>query len=363
MSDLLHSTTAVAGDSTCTTVDVLHSAVALEAATDLRDGGLDSATVAAADSRWLGAVCVGLRHEPYLLVAKRHDEVVGRLPLALVKSALFGRFLVSLPYVNTAGAIADNADTATSLVDRAVQLADELNVRYLELRHERELAHPALTATVTTKVHMRLALPATTDELWEAIKSKVRNKVNKGDRQGFTIHWGSHDLLAEFYDVFSHTMRDLGTPVFSKRLFQAILTDFAGEAELCVVRSATKPIATGLLIHGKGVTQIPSASSLWAYNSTNANDWMYWHLLKRTVERGQQVFDFGRCSMDGNTFTFKKKWGAEPQPAVWQYYVRQGRISDMRLEGGKYGRAVQVWKKLPVWLTRLIGPPIVRGIP
>src|SRR5205085_880157 len=102
--------------------------------------------------------------------------------------------------------------------------------------------------------------------------------------------------------VFSHNMRDLGTPVFGRRLFQAILRQFPGRAELCVVRSADRPLAAGLLLHGWGVSEVPSASSLRQYNHTNANMLLYWHLLERTIERKQEVFDFGRSSPDSSTY-------------------------------------------------------------
>ena len=315
------------------------------------------------DPRWLTALCNGLRHKAYLLVAKRSDQPVGMLPLALVKSLLFGRFLVSLPYVNSAGVIAPDEEAGTALIDRAVELADELKVKHLELRHEQEFQHPALTVQVTSKVHMRLALPGAADELRAGFKSKTRNKVVKGEKQGFTVHWGGSRLLDEFYAVFARNMRDLGTPVFGRRLFRSILAEFADDAELCVVRDKGQPIAAALLVHSPGVTEVPSASSLRSHNSTNANDMMHWHLIRRTVERGQRVFDFGRCTPEGNTFAFKKKWGSMPEPAVWQYYVREGSVEDMRLESGKYDRRVKIWQRLPVPLTRLIGPSIIRGIP
>ena len=315
------------------------------------------------DPAWLGIVCRGLHHDPYLLVARQAGQTVGLLPLALVKSLLFGRFLVSLPYVNTAGVIARSEVAAGSLIDRAVRLADELKVRHLELRHESEVNHAALGDRITSKVHMRLALPATVEALDRQIRSKVRNKIRKGERQGFSTHWGQFELLDDFYEVFSRNMRDLGTPVFGRKLFREIVTGFSGDAEFCVIRNGRQPIAAGLLVHGDGVTLVPSASSLREYNSTNANDWMYWQLLQRAVTRGQKVFDFGRSSEGSNTFVFKKKWGAEPEPAVWQYYVREGSVSDMRPENSKYARAVRIWRKLPVPLTRLIGPSIVRGIP
>jgi FemAB-related protein (PEP-CTERM system-associated) len=259
--------------------------------------------------------------------------------------------------------VASDDAAAAALVDRAVGLADELDVRYLELRHETALIHPALTHQMTSKVHMRLALPSSADGLWDQFKAKVRNKVRKGLKQDFTVHWGGLDVLDEFYAVFSSNMRDLGTPVFGRRLFEAILTDLDGAAELCIVRSDTQAIAAALLVHGDGVTENPSASSLREYGSKNANDLMYWHLMERAIERGQRVFDFGRSTRDGSTFVFKKKWGAQPEPAVWQYYLRKGSAGDMRPEGGKYDRMIAVWRRLPLWLTRLIGPSIVRGIP
>ncbi len=313
---------------------------------------------------WPAILRDGLGHWPYWLMAHQGGQLAGCLPLALVSSRLFGRFLVSLPYLNSAGVLADDATVATSLVDRAVQLADELDVRYLELRHEVRIEHPALTSELTSKVHMRLPLPDSADALWHQLKAKVRNQVRKGQEPGFRVAWGGVDRLDDFYAVFSRNMRDLGTPVYGRRLFQAILQQLSERAELCVVSDGPRPIAAALLVHGDRSTEVPSASSLREYNSANANMLMYWQLLVGTIERGQQVFDFGRSTIDSGTFRFKRQWGAEPSPAVWQYYVRRGGGGgDMRPDNARYARRVRVWQRLPVWLTRLIGPPIVRGIP
>ena len=91
--------------------------------------------------------------------------------------------------------------------------------------------------------------------------------------------------------------------------------------------------------------------------------WMYRNLLRRAIERGSETFDFGRSSMDSGTYRFKKQWGAQPHPATWQYYIRHGSVEDMRPESATNQRLIRIWKKLPVWGTRLIGPSIVRGIP
>lgn len=312
---------------------------------------------------WLLVLQHGLKHVPHCLEATRDDQMVGLLPLAYVHSALFGRFLVSLPYLNSSGVAADDDQVAGSLIDAAVQLADELDVRYLELRHETRHAHPALGHAMESKVHMRLSLPTTMDELWMSFKPKVRNQIRKGEKHNLCVEWGSEELLDDFYSIFCRNMRDLGTPVFGRSLFEATLDQFPNDAELCVVRLERRPVAAALLIHGKSMTEVPSASSLRAFNPTNANMLMYWHLLRRACERGQRQFDFGRSTIDSNTYRFKKQWGAAPVPAIWQYYLRRGDISDLRRETGTYQHVVNLWKHLPVSLTRLIGPTIVRGIP
>jgi serine/alanine adding enzyme len=312
---------------------------------------------------WLSVLERGLQQTAYALEATEGGETVGYLPLAYVRSLLFGRFLVGLPYLNSGGVLGNDDLVRACLIDGAVQLADALKVRYLELRHEAPIEHRALTGKLTSKVHMRLALPSFVGPLWEGLNAKVRNQVRKGEKSGLTVHWGGQELLSEFYAVFSRNMRDLGTPVYGFGFFGAILAQFPGAAELCVVRSGTGPAAAALLLHGKGVSEVPSASCLREYNAACANMLLYWNLLDRAVQRGQAVFDFGRSTVDAGTYKFKKQWGAEPEPATWQYYLRTGSSTEMRPDNPRYQRFIRIWQRLPVGLTRLIGPPIVRGIP
>jgi FemAB-related protein (PEP-CTERM system-associated) len=312
---------------------------------------------------WLHVLRDGLRQTPYCLEAVENGTTYGFLPLAYVRSLLFGRFLVSLPYLNYGGPVADNDAVASQLIDRAAALAETLQVRYLELRNERPVEHQALNARLSSKVHMRLPLPESPGQLWDRLNGKVRNQVRKGQKSGLSVVWGREELLDDFYAVFSRNMRDLGTPVFGRGLFHAVLRHFPERAELCVVRAERQPAAAALLLHGWGSTEVPSASSLREFNPACANMLMYWHLLERAVQRGQAVFDFGRSSKDSNTYRFKEQWGARPHQAEWQYCVRKGTAGDLRPDSPRYRRMVRTWQRLPVWLTRLLGPAIVRGIP
>lgn len=312
---------------------------------------------------WLGVLHSALGHEPFALEARADGRTCGLLPLAFVDTPLFGRFLVSLPYLNSNGVIAASPDVQSLLISRAVELADELNVKHLELRHESPIDHPQLNVTNTGKVHLRLPLPSCPDHFWRGLCAKVRNQVRKGEKHHLAVSWGGAELLEPFYAVLSENMRDLGSPVYGKRLFATVLDTFPGDAELCVVRAEGKAVAAALLLHGPGVTEVPTASSLRAFNPTCANMLMYRHLIDRAIARGQRVFDFGRSTAGGPTDKFKRQWGATPHPAAWQYHVRTGSAAEMRPDHPRYQRAIKLWQRLPVKVTQVLGPLIVRGIP
>lgn len=319
--------------------------------------------LAAHDLRWVSSLVRGFRHTAYLLEASESGEVTGILPLVLVKGPIFGKFLVSLPYINSGGVWARSSAIATALIDRACELADQLDVKYLELRHELPVEHARINFQRTDKAHLRLALPSTDEELERTFKSKLRSQIKKAGEHRLEISFEGMTLLDEFYAVFAHNMRDLGTPVFSKELFRAIIQEFEGEAEFCAVKLQGRTIAGALLIHRDGTTEVPSASCLRAFNHTNANMFMYRHLLRRAIERKSHTFDFGRSSDGSGTYKFKTQWGANPFPACWQYYVRGGDPNEMRPDADGNQRLIQIWQRLPLWLTKCIGPSIVRGIP
>lgn len=320
------------------------------------------------DPRWLDVLRAGLGHRTMLLTAERDGQIVGLLPLANVSSRLFGRFLVSLPYVNRAGIAAADQQAQAALWDRAVELAGKQNVKYLELRQVDPIGdQPALTDQRDDKVLMWLDLPDDVETLWTNLSSKVRNQIRKGDKHELSIRFGRHELLDGFHRVFSENMRDLGTPVYPRKLFAAMLDGLGDDAQIALVTCDDHPCAVAILTHDNlspvATMQVPSASTLRRFNHTNANMWMYHHLLCRAIEQGSKRFDFGRSSPDAGTFRFKKQWGALPQRTVWQYHLRQGDLGAMRPDDPKMKRRIETWQKLPLWVTRLAGPRIVRGIP
>lgn len=320
------------------------------------------------DPAWLDILRKALHHKTSVLLDWRGRRLAGALPLALTRSPLFGKHLVSLPYVNRAGLLTADPESGHALIEHAARLAKQADARYLELRHHGQaFASDTFTHCRNEKYRMVLDLPATSDELWSSLKAKVRNQVRKGEQGGLKIRFGGTALLPGFYSVFATNMRDLGTPVYPRKLFQAMLQHLGERCEIALVTLESMPIAGAILVHDQvgeqAITQVPSASCLRQFNPINANMWMYCKLLERAIARGATQFDFGRSSEGSGTYRFKKQWGAQPQPTPWQVVLRRGSLDDARPDDPRNRKRIEQWQKLPVWVTKAIGPSIVRGIP
>src|SRR5262245_4436692 len=219
-----------------------------------------------------------------LLSENAAGAIDGVLPLARLKSRLFGDFLVSLPYLNYGGPCAVNRDVETALVAEAAAIARREHVDYLELRLTIEDGFGLQVKS--SKVAMRLPLPATSDELWKALGSKLRNQVNRPIKEGMVARIGGEDELDNFHRVFSENMRDVGTPVYGRKFFLNVLRQFPDSARICTVYYQNQPVASGLVFGFGGTLEIPWASSLRSANKLAPNMLLYWSVLKYAVEAG-----------------------------------------------------------------------------
>ena len=313
-------------------------------------------------SAWRRIIESSFGHRTYYLMSSdSNNRVDGILPLARVRSRLFGDFLVSLPYVNYGGACADTGAIHEELVRGAVELAKDQGVRHLELRTETASADLQVRCS---KVSMRLPLAATPDEMWQALGTKLRNKIKRAERENVHVRFGREDELDSFYHVFAINMRDLGTPVYTKRLFSSVLRELPDATWIGTVYLDNEPVAAGFLVGFRDAVEVPWASSLRAVSAMRANTLLYWHLLKFACEKGFRTFDFGRSTPGSGPYDFKRQWGATPVPLHWQYWLSAGNaLPQLNPDNPRYQLAVRMWQHLPVPLTRLIGPSIVKNIP
>ena len=302
------------------------------------------------------------RHVPVYLAATRGGDVTGVLPLVKINSLLFGRSVVSLPYANYAGLLASDYDATHALATEAEAVGREFGASHVELRNvERRL--PTLPCR-THKVGSRLQLPRTTEELWNRLDRKVRNQVRKARKEGLTCESGGESLVPAFYRVFAHNMRDLGTPVFPKRLFEEVLGRLPVDARVFVVRHNAEPVAGGIALGWRGTVLVPWASSLKEYRNLCANVLLYWEMLEAAVSASYQVFDFGRSTPGGGTHHFKQQWDATDVPLHWEYpLLTNGVVPDHGPSSPRLKVLIAAWQRLPIAVANAIGPEITRQLP
>lgn len=304
-------------------------------------------------------------HDPHFIEARDHaGALCGVLPVVRQKSLLFGNFATSLPFFNYGGALADDEQVALQLMERARVLAQDLGCRYLELRDAEP--RPGGWQVRTDKVTMILDLPADAAALSRQLGSKLRSQVKRADRESPSLRVGGAELLKDFYEVFCHTMRDLGTPVYPRRFFDALFRAFPDECLLVVVDRAGKPAAAGFLILADGRAEIPWAACREDAKPAGFNMKLYWEVLMAVIERGCRQFDFGRSTTDSGTYRFKKQWGARPMQLYWHRWERDADPAKAGVpakEGRLMRYATSAWQKLPLRVANALGPLVSPSLP
>jgi len=302
-------------------------------------------------------------HKSYYMICEKNDGVLGGiLPLVHLKSLFFGNMMVSMPYFNYGGVCADNSVIKDLLIGEAVKFAGDLGASHIELRQEDLLDNGF--PFKSEKVSMRINLPRSPNDLWKSFPSKLRSQIKVPQKNGVSTRMGRMEELDDFYEIFSINMSHLGTPVYPKCFFRNILEKFPNCTWICNVFLGKIPVASGFLIGFKNKIEIPWASSLRKYNKFSVNMLLYWNCLQFACENGFDIFDFGRSTKGESTYKFKEQWGATPSPMRWHYWLRSGgAMPELTPRNPKYRLAIELWKSLPVPLTRFLGPHIVKNIP
>lgn len=352
-------------------------------------------------SNWLGIIAKTYGFKTYCLAilldgAKKSSpeqiegNLLGVLPLVHLKSPLFGNKLVSMPYLDHGGIIAENSDYEEKLMQAAIALGRKLKVQCIELRHldkicclngdsyicpiDNEVDAAGNGRSYRHRWHLRshkvrllLPLPDSAEALMKSFKSKLRSQINRPIKSGLTAKIGDMELLDDFYKVFSINMRDLGSPVHAKGLPQSVMARFSGNAKIVVVYKGDEPVASSLMLGFKDVMINPWASALRQYSKDSPNMLLYWHMLAYAADNGYRHFDFGRSTPEEGTYRFKLQWGAQPQPMYWYtVWLDQKKSNNGVQEDSSESKmmklAIKLWQKMPVPLTRIIGPIIRKHI-
>jgi FemAB-related protein (PEP-CTERM system-associated) len=334
-------------------------------------------------SGWKDVIESAYGHRTYFLMsevqtnpAEPHSprssvKITGVLPLVHIKNLIFGNSLISMPFLDYGGILADNRESENALLAEALKIGQELKASHIELRHIEPLAGQDAFDEDTRiniypkshKVCMLLDLPEDFDILIRSFKSKLRSQIGRPLKSGLRAEVGHMEHLKDFYNVFSINMRDLGSPVHSMRLMRNVMETFSDRARFCIVFKEKQPVAASLILGFRDILENPWASSLREYKHMSPNMLLYRTMLEYGCERGFCKFDFGRSSPDEGTFKFKNQWGAKAKPLHWYYISYKERAERQEpMDKARFSLLINYWQQLPVCLTKVIGPQIRKNI-
>jgi FemAB-related protein (PEP-CTERM system-associated) len=316
-------------------------------------------------SAWLRAVAAGTGNDAMALVAERHGAVTAYLPLHKIHSPIFGRLLASSGFAVDGGLLVADGSDPTAMFEMVEELAARHSCPAIELRGG-VLPDDRLGWTLKTTSHCGFVAPLADDDEAQllAIPRKQRAEVRKGLGHDAKIEVGTGERdRAAHYAVYAESVRNLGTPVFPRGLFDAVLDRFGGDADILTVRHAGQPVASVLSLYHRGAVMPYWGGGTRAARALRANDRMYFELMRHARRRGCDRFDFGRSKTGSGAYHFKRNWGFEPEPLTYAAWTEPGaapRNADPT--SAKHALQIAVWQRLPLFAANRLGPLIARGL-
>ncbi|MEH6648941.1 MAG: FemAB family XrtA/PEP-CTERM system-associated protein [Motiliproteus sp.] len=308
-------------------------------------------------SGWKNVIAQSVGHRPYYLYAELDGKIEGVLPLFEIKSWLFGHSLVSTPFCVYGGVAATSDDARQALLEHAKQLAEKLQVDYLELRHRQ----PQTDGWPNKRKHsaFRRQLDTDVEKNMLAMKRKQRAVIRQGIKNQHRIELNSPATphFDTFYETYSTSVRNLGTPVFSRCFLKALETEFGDDCEIVTVLQDDQPRSSLMSFYFRNEVLPYYGGGLPESRQLKSMDFMYWDQLCRALERGIEIYDFGRSKNDSGPYNYKRHWGFEPEPLCYEYHlVKADAVPDISPNNPKYKYFIAAWQRLPLKVSQLLGP-------
>lgn len=310
---------------------------------------------------WKRVIEQSLGHRTFFLYAESGDgTIVGVLPLVFIRSVLFGRSLSSTAFCVYGGPAVTLPGAAESLTARAVELGEQLRAGFLEYR-SRNPVQPAWHHKSSLYATFRKRLDPDPEKNFLAIPRKQRAMVRKGIAAGLTTE--VDDTVERVHAIYAESVRNLGTPVFPQRYFSALQREFGRDAEVLTVLHKGQPISSVMTFFFRDEVLPYYGGGTRDARDVAANDFMYWEVMRRGVERGCRLFDFGRSKFGTGAFSFKTHWGFEPEPLHYEYcLLRSTELPEINPTNPKYRLFIKAWKLLPMRVANVIGPWIAADL-
>lgn len=313
---------------------------------------------------WKTVIETVYRQPCHYLFAERDGQITGVLPLVHIRSRVFGDRLISNAFTIGGGTAAVEEEAREALEAEARRLMDRLGVACLELRSPSRPHGDGEGWHSKTGIYANFSRPiaASEEACLKQIPRKQRAVVRKAIDAGALSD--EIDLRADrFFPLYSFSMRNMGTPVFGRRFFDVLMTEFAGSCDCLTVLHQGQPVSSVLNFYFRDRVMPYYTGCRLEARDLGANDYMYWRLMRRSFDRGFGTFDFGRSKFGTGPFSFKKNWGFEPAPIIHEYRVAgDGEPPEINPLNPKYQLFIAAWKRLPLAVADFLGPLVVREI-
>jgi len=297
---------------------------------------------------------------PHFLLAEQNGAIVGVLPLVHQKSILFGNALISAPFLVEGGPLANNADVRRALDEAALDLMRRTGAKYVEFR-SRVASREGWECRKGLYATFNRPISPLDEENLLAIPRKQRAVVRKTLSSGLTSTVDNRE--DRFFRVYAESVRNLGTPVFSRRYFALLLETFSESCDIIVILENGKPVSAVLNFYFKDTVLPYYGGGIADARRNGANDFLYWEVMRRAAARGYRHFDFGRSKSETGAFKFKKNWGFEPEWLEYEYFLTSGQsLPEKNPNNPRYRLAIQAWKHLPLSLANFLGPFLISGL-
>lgn len=304
-------------------------------------------------------------HKPYYLFAKNDtDEIIGILPMFLIKSLFFGKRLISIPFTSYGGLCCGNDYIGKAMLDEIKYIGDNLGVDFFEFRCLKSNNAYQNLRYMNDYSTFFLDLSSGIGYIWKNMNKKVRNMIRKGEKNNLKFESEinseiNNDAISRFYEIYSKNMKYLGTPVHSQKFFENIYKTFSQDVVIATAKKNEDVISSIYLLKFKDTIISGWASSLIESLKYAPNDFIYWNSIKYSCENNILKFDFGRSLANSNNSNFKKRWGCVEVQLYYYYPLTKILLAPQN----EYGNCAKIWSKLPYNITKVIGPIIRRGIP
>ena len=294
--------------------------------------------------------------QPAYLVAEQAQEVVGILPAFLISRPFAGKAMISNPFSVSAGPLARSAHIANSLLHALEQQASAEACDFIEVRD----LDPDISLSEKWLGHRKFATfckptGETPEEILQQIPNRQRAVLRKADAHQLTLD--IHKDLSRFLQVYGISLRNLGTPIYPTRYFEALLDYFPDNCCLASVQQDGRDLSAVLCFQFKDTLMPYYGGGIPAARQYHSFPWMYWQLMQYGLKNNLPIFDFGRSPVGSGAYLFKKNLGFTPREMQYSYLPLKGQsVPELDQENSLVQQLTSIWSKLPVPLTRMLGP-------